>query len=260
MRPIWTGGISFGLIFIPVKLYSATESISIDLDLLSKKDLNPIRYARIDTETGKEVAWKDVVKGYEFKKGDYVVLENEDFEKIALHRSKTIEIESFVDKDEIDPVYYEKPYYLEPDKGADKTYFLLMEALKKTNKVGIAEFIFKNREHLAAIEATDGMLKLSQLRYESELREASQLDIPKKINVKEKELDLAVKLINEMADDFKASNYTDDYMKALKKIIDLKKSKKPIKIKNEKAQSATDISEVIKELEKSLEQYSVSKK
>lgn len=258
MRPVWTGGISFGLIYIPVNLYTAVTSVSIDLDLLSKKDLSPIRYARIDKKTGKEVPWKDVVKGYEYKKGDYVVLDNEDFEKIELHRSKTIEISSFVNKKEIDPVYYEKPYYLEPDKGAEKTYFILLQALKKSNKVGIAEFIFKNREHVCSISAEGNILQLNQMRYESELRDIHDLQIPKRVEVKEKELDLATKLIDAMTEKFDPKDYSDDYIGALKKIIESKKHHKTIHV-SKSAPKPTDISEIMKELEKSLQEYSVSK-
>lgn len=217
MRPIWSGGISFGLIYIPVNLYTAVSSIEIDLDLLSKKDLSPIRYARIDESTGKEVPWKEVVKGYEYKKGDYVVLDQSDFDKIALHRSNTIEITSFVDGEDIDPMFFEKPYYLEPEKGAEKTYYILMQALKKSGKVGIAEFIFKNREHLCAICVENDLIVLNQLRYASEIRDMHDLNIPKKLAVQEKELNLATKLIDAMSDKFDPEDYTDDYIKALKK-------------------------------------------
>jgi DNA end-binding protein Ku len=258
MRPVWTGGISFGLIYIPVNLYTAVSSVEIDLDLLSKKDLSPIRYARINKSTGKEVPWKDVVKGYQYKKGDYVVLDDEDFEKIALHRSNTIEISSFVNKKEIDPIYYEKPYYLEPDKGAEKTYYILMQALKKCGRVGIAEFIFKNREHICAISAEDNHLQLNQMRYESEVRGLEDLKLPSKVDVKEKELDLAMKLIDAMTDKFDPEDYTDDYIGALKKIIELKKHHKSAKVVKP-APKPTDVSEIIKELEKSLQEYSISK-
>lgn len=258
MKPIWTGGISFGLIYIPVNLYTAVTSVELDLDLLSKKDLSPIRYARINTNTGKEVAWKDVVKGFEFKKGDYVVLNEEDFEKIELHRSNTIDISVFVNKDEIDPFFYEKPYFLEPDKGAQKTYYILCEALKKTNRVGVAEFIFKNREHLCSISAEKNMLQLNQLRYSSEIREIKDLKIPSKLSITEKELNLAEKLINAMSDKFEPENYTDDYLKAIKKVIENKKQNKSVKVKSS-APKPTDVSNIIKELEKSLKEYSVSK-
>jgi DNA end-binding protein Ku len=258
MRPVWTGGISFGLIFIPVNLYTAVSSVQIDLDLLSKKDLNPIRYARIDKVTGKEVAWKDVVKGFEFKKGDYVVLDDADFEKVALHRSNTIEITSFVDKDQIDPIYYEKPYYLEPDKGAVKTYRILLEALKKSNKVGIAEFTFKNREHICSISAEGNILQLNQMRYESELRDTKELKIPGRVEVKEKEMDLAIKLIDAMTEEFEPKDYSDDYVDALMKVIKAKKSKKTVRVKDT-TPTSTDVSEIIKELEASLKEYSISK-
>lgn len=255
MRPVWTGGISFGLIFIPIKMYTATSSVQIDLDLLSKKGLNPIRYARIDTKTGKEVPWSDVVKGYQFKKGDYVVLDESDFDKVTLHRSETIEVTSFVDKEDIDPVYFEKPYYLEPDKGATKTYYILLQALEKTGKVGIAEFIFKNREHICALTAENGMIVLNQMRYASELKDVKKLNIPKKMKVAEKEVNLAMKLVNAMSDKFDPKEYTDDYMEALQKIINAKKTKKHIKIKKQGAPHPTDVSKIINELEKSLAKY-----
>lgn len=260
MRPVWTGGISFGLIFIPVNLYTATSSVEIDLDLLSKKDLSPIRYARINKTTGKEVPWKDVVKGFQVKKGDYVVLDDEDFDKVALHRSDTIEISSFVNKEDIDPVYYEKPYYLEPGKGAEKTYYILVQALKKSGKVGVSEFIFKNREHLCSISVEGNMLQLNQLRYESELREVSELKIPRKIEVKEKEIDLATKLISAMSEKFDAKDYKDDYINALQKIIDAKRKHKTVKVKQSKASKPTDVSEIMKQLEESLKEYAVVRK
>lgn len=258
MRPVWSGGISFGLIYIPVNLYTATSSVQIDLDLLSKKEHNPIRYARVDVNTGKEVDWKDVVKGFEYQKGDYVVLDDEDFDKVALHRSKSIELESFVSKDDIDQVYYEKPYYLEPQEGAEKTYFILWEALKKTNKVGVAEFIFKNRERVCSISAEDKLLQLNQLRYHSELKDMSELKIPKKVAVQEKELALATQLIESMSEKFDPADYKDDYISALKKIIEAKKHNKPVKVKKAEL-NATDVSDVIKQLEASLKEYSLTK-
>lgn len=256
MRPVWTGGISFGLIFIPIKMYTAVATVEIDLDLLSKKDNHPIRYARIDKVTGKEVAWKDVVKGYPVKKGDYVVLDDEDFDKVALHRSETIEVVSFVDKDDIDPMLFEKPYYLEPDKGASKTYYILLQALEKTGKVGVAEFIFKNREHICCLTAENGMIVLNQMRYASELKDAKQLDIPKNVKVSEKEVNLAVRLVNEMSEKFDADEYTDDYIEALEKIIKAKKMKKHVKVKQMDKPDATDVSKIIDQLEKSLKEYS----
>lgn len=260
MRAIWTGGISFGLIYIPASLYSATQSVQLDLDMLSKKGNAPIRYARIDTKTGKEVAWKDIVKGYQYSKGDYVILDNDDFDKVDIKKSKSIEIDAFVDKDEIDPIYFDKPYYLEPDKGADKTYALLVKALKDTNKVGVAEFVLRNREHLCILKAEGNMLILNQMRYEDEIRDSKELDIPKKIEIKEKELDMAKMLIKTMEDKFDIGEYKDDYIAGLKKIIEAKKKGKTVKVRTMKPQSATKADDLMEQLKKSLEHVKVSAK
>ncbi len=255
MRPIWTGGISFGLIYIPVKLYSATQTVQLDLDYLNKKELNPIRYARIDTKTGKEIAWKDVVKGFEYQKGDYVVLENEDFEKADVKKSKNIEIESFVDASEIDPIYFEKPYYLEPDKGAEKIYSLLLQALKKTNKVGVAEFVLRTRENLCILKPYKNILVLNQLRYSEEIKSVEELNIPKKSQLNEKEMDLAMDLINKMEDKFEITEYKDDYIKKLKKQIELKRNKKDtVKIDKKPELKATEVEDLMEQLRASLEQ------
>lgn len=252
MRAIWSGGISFGLIYIPINLYSATQTVSIDLDMLSKKELNPIRYARIDSETGKEVPWKDVVKGFEYSKGDYVVLTDEDFEKVDIHASKSIEIDAFVDADEIDPMFFEKPYYLEPDKGAGKTYALFVEALKKSNKVGVAEFVLRNREHLCILKPEGNMLMLNQMRYESEIRPTDSLEIPKAKNSNEKELKMAAALIDSMSEKFDPEEYKDDYINGLKKIIEAKKHHRKVKGPS-KAPKATKTTDLMKQLQESLD-------
>ena len=154
MRAIWSGAISFGLVNIPVKLNSAVESSGgLDFDMLSKKDMAPIRYARIDTKTGKEVAWKDIVKGFKYAKGKYVVVTDEDFKKASPEKSKTIDILQFVKEEEIDPIFYEKPYYIVPDKGAHKPYQLLIKALEETGSVGLAEFMMRNRVHVCALKS-----------------------------------------------------------------------------------------------------------
>ncbi|MEP7103187.1 MAG: Ku protein [Candidatus Dojkabacteria bacterium] len=259
MRPIWTGGISFGLIYIPVNLYTGSESIELDLDLLSKKDKSPIRYARIDTHTGKEVSWKDVVKGFQFSKGDYVILEEEDFEKVTIHRSKTIDIECFVKEDEIDSKYYEKPYYLEPAEGAEKTYSLFAQSLKKSRKVGIAEFVFKNREHLCALKFDGDILILNQLRYDSEIKPIKELKVPKTTNLKEKELDLAMDLIDNMTEKFTPEDFKDDYITGLKKVIEAKAKNKTFKISKNEAPKATNMDELMESLQKSLETIKVKK-
>ncbi len=254
MRPIWTGGISFGLIYIPVNLFTATQEVALDLDLLSKKDKSPIRYARIDVKTGKEVAWKDVVKGFEFSKGDYVILDETDFDKVEIHRSKTIDIECFVKESDIDSKYYEKPYYLEPANGAEKTYALFAKALQKSKKVGIAEFVFKNKEHLCALKFDGDILVLNQLRYDSEIREIKDLSLPKSYEVKEKELDLAMDLIENMTEQFNPEQFKDDYINGLKKVIEAKSKNKTVKVEKATEQpKATDMNELMESLKKSLD-------
>src|SRR4051812_45551132 len=150
MRAMWSGTISFGLVNIPVQLYSAVQEEELSFHMLHKKDLSPIRFARVCREDGHEVPWEEIVKGYEVSKGNYVVMTEEDFKKVAVKRSNTIEILKFSDEKDIQPAYFERPYYLEPDKGADKAYALLSEALDKSKKVGIAKVVFRNKEHLAA--------------------------------------------------------------------------------------------------------------
>ena len=162
MRAIWSGSISFGLVNIPVKLYSATQEQQLDFDMLSKKDLAPIRYARISTSTNKEIPWKEIVKGFEVKKGKYVVITDEDFQKASPEKSRAIDIVQFVLEKEIDPIFYDKPYYLVPDKGADKSYFLLLKALEQSKKVAVAEFMLRNRNHICALKPYNNVLLLTR--------------------------------------------------------------------------------------------------
>jgi DNA end-binding protein Ku len=250
MRSIWSGAISFGLVNIPVKLGSAVESGSgLDFDMLSKKDLAPIRYARIDTKTNKEVEWKDIVKGYEYTKGKYVVVSDEDFKKASPEKSKTIDIIQFVKEEEIDPIYYDKPYYLTPDKGAGKPYHLLIKALEETNSVGLAEFMLRNRMHICALKSYNGVLLLNQLRYQEEVREAPEVEYGKTEKISTKEVQLAVKLIEQLTDKFKPEAFKDNYIEELKKVIEAKAEGKEIHVAGPKRASATvkDLMDVLKE-------------
>ena len=250
MRAIWSGAISFGLVNIPVKLNSAIESSEgLDFDMLSKKDMAPIRYARIDTKTGKEVAWKDIVKGFEYAKGKYVVVTDEDFKKASPEKSRSVDIIQFAKEEEIDPVYYEKPYYLVPDKGADKSYHLLIKALEETETVGLAEFMLRNRMHICALKAKDGVLLLHQLRYREEIREAPEVEKPKSEKVSAKEVDLAKKLINQLTEKFDPASFKDTYVAELKKVIKAKAAGKQIHIAEPKKSTATvkDLMEVLKQ-------------
>lgn len=258
MRPLWTGGITFGLVYIPVKLYSATSSVQIDLDLLSKKDKAPIRYARINTKTGQEIPWKDVVKGYQFRKGDYVILDPEDFEKVDMEKSQNIEISSFVDVSDIDPFMFDKPYYLEPDPKAGKLYALLNKVLTKTKKAGVAEFVMRNRERLCIIIPQGNMLILNQIRYEEEIRSREDLKIPSKANINDKELDMAMTLVEKMSEEFDISEYKDDYISKLQKIITAKSKNKPIHVTKPKEHKLISEDDLTRLLQESLSKYKKS--
>jgi DNA end-binding protein Ku len=219
MRSIWSGAVSFGLIYIPVRLYSASQSQDLDFNLLRRGDKCRIRYARVCRETGEEVPYEDIVKGYEYRKGEYVVLEDEDFERANVKKSKTIDIVSFVNAEEIDEKFLEKPYFLEPDPGAQKVYGLLREALKSSKKVGVARFVLRTREHMALIKAEEDVIVLNQMRFASEIRSPDELDLPKEAGVNEKELDMAVKLVEQLTEPWDPENYRDTYTEDLKRII-----------------------------------------
>jgi len=259
MRSIWSGAISFGLVNIPVKLNSAVESSEgLDFDMLSKKDMAPIRYARIDTKTGKEVPWKEIVKGFQYAKGKYVVVTDEDFAKASPEKSKTIDIIQFVKEEEIDPIFYEKPYYLIPDKGADKSYHLLIKALEETKTIGLAEFMLRNRMHICALKSYNGVLLLNQMRYQEDIRDVPEIE-KSKARVSPKEIQLATKLINQLTEEFNPAAFKDTYVNELKKVIKAKAAGKEIHIAQPKRATATvkDLMEVLKQ---SLDAGSTKKK
>lgn len=219
MRSIWKGSVSFGLVNIPVQMYTASHEKEFSFVLLHKKDHSTIRYARICKAENKEVPWNEIVKGYEYDKGDFVVLQDEDFEKANLRKTKTIEVLHFVDENEIDSLYYSKPYFLEPDKNAGNAYTLLREALKKSHKVGLAKYVLRNREHLAVIKVYQNMLVLIQLRYQTEITLPEKLKIPSDEKAKSKEIEMAVKLIDQMTIPFKPDRYRDTYTDELMQVI-----------------------------------------
>jgi DNA end-binding protein Ku len=220
MRAIWTGAISFGLVNIPVRLYSAINpQEGLDFDMLRRNDLCPIKYARVCRSTGEEIPYEDIVKGYEYRKGDYIVLSEEDFKKANAKKTKSIEIVSFAKESQIDTVYFEKPYFLEPDKNSEKPYALLREAIRESKKVGVAKFVVRNREHLGIIKPHGNVLILNQLRYEKELRSEEDLKLPKKDIVNKKEIQMALNLIDQLTEKFTPAKYHDTYIEDLKKII-----------------------------------------
>lgn len=252
MHSIWKGSITFGLVNIPVKMYVASQPKEISFVLLHKQDLSEIRYVRVCKTEDKEVPWKDIVKGYEYEKGDFVVLDDKDFEKANLKKTHTIEILNFINQDEIDPVYYVKPYFLEPEKNGEKAYSLLRDALKKSKKVGLGKYIIRNREHLAIIKFHDDMLILNELRYETELLAAKDLNIPATSKVNPKEMNMALQLIDQLTVPFTPKKYKDTYTEEIKQIIKQKAKGKPIHPKTEKVKS-NKIEDLMTLLQASLE-------
>ena len=229
MRPIWTGAIGFGLVNIPIKLYSATQSSNLDLDMLDKKDHSHIKYQRINEKTGKEVSWENIVKGFKIN-DDYVVLDDKDFEAASAKKTKTVEISDFVKEEEISSIYYETPYYVEPDKSGTRAYELLRQALIKTKKVGIATFVMRSKESLAILRAEEKVIILNRIRFEEEIRDPKELTLPSKTDVKPAELQMAVTLINQLSHKFNISSYKDTYTADLMKLIHAKAKGQKIKV------------------------------
>lgn len=252
MRPIWSGIISFGLINIPVRLYSATAEKGPDFDLLHKKDFSPIRYARICRSDGKEIPWEEIVKGYEYEEGDYVVLADEDFKKADLKKTKSIEVTEFVSEESIDTSLFEKPYYLEPDKSSAKAYALLREALKKSGKVGIVKFVLRMRERLGIIKPHRNMIILNQMRFANELRSEKELELPEEDLISQKDIDLALLFINQLTTSFDPKKYKDEYREELEGVIEEKIKGKTPKARGE-APEPSDVKDLMSLLKKSLE-------
>lgn len=248
MKSIWSGSISFGLVNIPVKLYSAAESKNIDFDMLHKKDFSPIRYARVCKAEGKEVPYIEIVKGYEYQKGDYVVLSDEDFKKADVRKTKTIDIINFAREDEIDAIYFEKPYFLEPQKGSEKAYSLLRSALEKSKKVGIAKFVLRSREHLGVVKPDSEVIILDQIRFSDEVRSAKDLKIFN-AKIEDREIDMALALIDQLTTSFNINDYKDTYRQDLEKIINEKVKGKVPKPRGEEPQptNVKDLMSVLKE-------------
>ncbi len=229
MRPIWTGAIGFGLVNIPIKLYSATESSTLDLDMLDKKDHTHIKFMRVNEKTQKEVKWDNIVKGFKLPNDEYVVLSEEDFQQANAKKTKTIEITEFVNEAEIESIYYETPYYLEPDKSGARAYALLREALLKTKKAGVATFVMRNKEGLAILRANEKVIILNRIRFEEEIRDTTGLTLPAKTAIKANELKMAVSLISQLSGKFDIKKYKDTYSADLMKLIHAKAKGKTIK-------------------------------
>lgn len=257
MKALWKGGISFGLVNIPVRLYSGSVTHRIDLDMIRKKDQCAIQYVRICKKDGKEVPWDEIAKGYKKENGDYVVLDKSDIDSAMPEKTQTIDIFEFVLEDEIPAQYLEKPYIVEPDKPAAKTYALLREALRKSGKVGLAKFVLRSAEHLGILKVQDDAILLIQIRFQQDLRDPAEAKLPTTIKIEKKELDMAMTIIDQLTEKFEPEKYKDTYKEELMKIIDKKakesKSKKttPTKTKTKVKESADD--DLLAQLKASLE-------
>ena len=250
MRSLWTGAIGFGLVNIPVKLYSATQQSDLDLDMLDKKDHSNIKFKRVNEKTGKEVPWANIVRAYNYE-GNYVILDDEDFKKASPEKTKMIEIAEFVEEKEVDSIYYETPYYLEPQKGGEKAYVLLRDALKKTGKTGVATFVLRTKESLGLIKTSGKVLLLQKIRYEEEIRVSEDLKVPE-ATPKPAEIKMAITLIDQLSGKFDISKFKDTYSSELMKLIEAKAKGKKLPAPTMKVVHSTS-KDLMEQLKASLE-------
>lgn len=258
MRAIWKGSITFGLVSIPVALQNASRAEELRFRLLRRADLSPVNYKRIAETDGKEVPWNEIVKGYEYEKGKFVVLKDEDFKRIDLEATDTIDIVDFVDLAQINPIYFHRPYYLEPQKGGAGVYALLRRVLAETNKAGISKVIIRTRQHLAAVKANGNLLVLELMRFSDELVSPSTIKVPPEKKTGQKELTMAKNLVNQMTEDWDADRYTDDYRSALMKLIDkkVKSGGKELPTQGHAPKRATNVIDLAAVLQQSLKEAS----
>ncbi len=227
MRAIWKGAIAFGLVNIPVKLFSASQGSELDLDMLDAKDHARIRFRRVNENTGKEVPYERIVRAFN-SEGRYVVVSDEDMKKAAAEKTGTISIQDFIPEEQVPGKYFEKPYYLAPEKSGERAYALLREALKKSKKVAVATFVMRTKEHPGLLVPDGDVLILNQLRYAEEVRDPNELNVPRDVKIPPAELKLAMSLIDQGTGEFDIKRYKDTYSEQLMKMIHAKAKGKPI--------------------------------
>lgn len=250
MRTLWKGAITFGLVSIPVSLYPATRREELKFRMLRKSDLSPINFKRVAENDGKEVPWDQIVKGYEYEKGRFVVLKEEDFARVDVEATQTVDIVNFVNLSKVDPLLFYKPYYLEVGKGGDKAYVLLRDALTKSGKIAIAKVVIRVRQHLAAIKPQKDGLMLELMHFPDELVDVAQFTEPKEKKIGAAEMKMAQQLIDSMTTEWKPGEYVDDYRKSLEKMIEEKIEKGdqalPRRARRKKPGNVIDLVEVLK--------------
>lgn len=220
MRSIWKGSINFGLVNIPVALFPATKAEDLKFRLLRGSDLSPVNYKRVAERDGKEVPWEQIVKGYEYEKDKFVVLKEDDFKRVDIEATQTVDIMAFVAQEEVNPVFFNKPYYMEPQKGADRAYVLLRDSLHGSGRIGIARVVIKTRQHLAAVKPQNEGLMLELMHFASELRDIDEFKQPREAKIAPKELTMAKALIDSMTERWNPDAYKDEYREALEDMIE----------------------------------------
>jgi DNA end-binding protein Ku len=251
-RPLWKGAISFGLVSIPVELHTAVRDTRPHFRMLHAKDKSPVKFERVCIREGEPVAWQDLVKGYEIEKGHFVILTKDDFKAAAVEKTQTVDILDFVKSEEIDDRFFEVPYYLTPAKGGDRAYALLREALRDSDRVGIARFVLRDKQHLAAVEVIDKALVLSVMRFEDELVDATTLHFPDKSEIRKAELEMAKSLVDSLAAGWDPAKYTDQYRENLMKIIRAKAKGQNVELEAEEEKRPAEVVDLMERLRQSL--------
>lgn len=254
MAAIWKGALTFGLVNIPVELRAAVRNDAIHFRLLHGKDSSPVRYERVCEKDGKTIPWDEIVKGYEYEKGKFVVMTDKDFEAAALENSRTIDILDFVQEGEIDPRYFETPYYMLPTKGGERPYALLREAIRKSGSIGIGKIILRQTQHLAGIKVVGDALVIEMMRFANELVDVTEYKFPKADHARPQEVRMAQQLIDNLAGTFEPEKYTDEYRANLMRVIKSKMKGKQPKLKApEKGEADDKVIDLMARLQASLE-------
>src|ERR1700730_7289301 len=251
-RALWKGSLSFGLVNIPVELHTAVRDSRPHFRMLHAKDKSPVKYERVCIRDGQPVAWGDLIKGYEYKKGHFVVLTKEDFKAAALEKTRTVDIIDFVKAEEIDDRFFETPYYVVPAKGGERAYALLREAIRASGRIGVAKFILRDAQHLAAVEVIGQAIVLSVMRFAEELVDAAQFGFPAAKDVRKGELDMAKALVNSLAAEWNPKKYTDQYRDNLMRIIKAKMKGKAITLEPGQEPRHAEVVDLMERLRRSL--------
>jgi DNA end-binding protein Ku len=253
-RALWKGSISFGLVNIPIELHTAVRNHRPRFRMLHAKDKSPVKFQRVCLRDGHPLAWEELVKGYEYEKGRFVVVTKDDFEAAALEKTRTVDIIDFVKADEIDDRFFETPYYLVPAKGGERAYALLREAIRETERIGIAKFILREAQHLAAVEVIQKAIVLTVMRFSDELVDVGQFDLPGESGMRKTELDMAKALVENLAAEWDPSKYTDEYRENLMRVIKAKIKGKHVELKPATEPREAKVVDLMERLRRSLAQ------